>query len=104
MFSLLFVYILFCLLLFTEPETIDLSSNEDDKDEDDSDDDSSDEEVDEVGDPSKAPGEDSAKPIPEDYLQPFYSGWRRELVYRLNAKNGAATQCDVYYIPPQGTM
>ena len=94
----------FCLHLFTEPETIDLSSNDDDKDEEDDDDDedsSSDEEVDEIGDPSKGPGEGCTKPIPEDYLQPFYSGWRRELVYRLNTKNGAATQCDVYYIPPQ---
>ena len=62
---------------------------------------SSDEEVGEIGDPSKGPGEGCTKPIPEDYLQPFYSGWRRELVYRLNTKNGAATQCDVYYIPPQ---
>ena len=80
-----------------------MSSNDDDKDEEDDDDEdsSSDEEVDEIGDPSKGPGEGCTKPIPEDYLQPFYSGWRRELVYRLNTKNGAATQCDVYYIPPQ---
>ena len=102
---------------------MELSSNEDD-DGDENQDESSDEESDdEVGDPSKDPGEGCSKEVPHDYLQPFVHGWRREVVYRyfnifnyffllnflnfsfvFNCRNktkNTASQCDIYYIPPQ---
>ena len=61
-----------------EQEIVNLSSNEDDQDQDSSDD----EDEDEVGDPSKPPGEGCSKEVPEEYIQPFLYGWRREVVYR----------------------
>ena len=58
------------------------------------------EEEDDVGDPSKAPGELAEKEVPTDFLKPFLYGWRREIVFRRGRSSGV-TNCDVYYWPPQ---
>lgn len=86
-----------------EPEVVELSSNDDDddkNDDDESSESSEEEDVDEVGDPKRAPGEGASKTIPADYLQPFLFGWRREVIFR-RSKASSVTHCEVLYIPPQ---
>ena len=60
---------------------------------------------DEVGDPSRDPGEGCTKYIDPDHLVPFRLGWKREVVRRENNANSISisTQYDIFYVPPLNT-
>jgi len=58
------------------------------------------EEEEQLGDPTRAPGEDVVGIIDGDFLLPFYHGWVRECVYR-EMKSGPPVLDTVYYHPPK---
>jgi hypothetical protein len=86
-----------------EPEVVELSSNEDSESDQQQEEEEKEEpeKDDEVGDPDKQPGEGASRRIHPDHLQPFHYGWRREVVYRARTKHESASECDIYYLPPQ---
>ena len=57
------------------------------------------ENVEQLGDPSRAPGKDANKLIDYDFLQPFIHGWVRECVYK-EMKSGPPLIENVFYWPP----
>ena len=58
------------------------------------------EEEEQLGDPSRAPGDDVVGIIDGDFLLPFYHGWVRECVYR-EMKSGPPVLDTIYYHPPK---
>jgi len=58
------------------------------------------EEEEQLGDPTRAPGDDVVGLIDSDFLLPFQHGWVRECVYR-EMKSGPPMLDIVYYHPPK---